>query len=1006
MESRNNKKRCMGRVTKHLADLTLQAGLVAESLSLFHTASDTLRAISDSLWMGAAYEGLCAASAILLFPRTRHNDQNSSPEITRRRSSGRRIIEGAELLRSNQSSSMSTSSSISSTSSVTSTVSSSNGTTAPTTTSSVTEKASPRAASPSEVLLDVIRDLPANTLRPEQITSHYRDAIINYSKYRHAGVIETEAALKAARICIEQRNNLDVAMFLQNVLYINLNMSELERVQRFETLTELYQTIGYHRKAAFCQRLAAWRHVAQSNQNPDWAQNYRLLLESFSAHRLSLDPIEVLRSNSGWPCLQIDLLQQLVFAAKRLGHYALATRHITFLLQTMWQHLTPAEQREMASQLQNLSHQCEGSPVPLHLENGTVIPAANLTDLPYCSMFQVKQLPSHLKPHKIEVAKSTMDQGPFLFTPMHFNSMERRRKDEERDAKDTGKLPFEWIQYDMCEVTLKVTNPLPHEVQLCDVRLLTTGVVFESIPQTVTLPSKLPTYVTLHGSPIECGGMLHVEGYSTHTVGVKSDCRLRNMLGRSFPAAFHVNVIPAMPKLKVQTSLPQTATFGVLPSAENIVTTASVTLFNGERTECVITVTNCSNVPIEYLEGTILCTGEQQPRMFQWDNEAVRESLPILPHESKQFTLHVYGEADFLGPVVVKGDPDGGGGPSSLPIQVASSFSASGQTSLHSRFSSPNNTMRRNEMATSSFRSGNTLHSGHSSLATISLLNTSASSPRQVEAQLRLRYSGGPGWKAGQCRQCTVALQVELLPSAQVTNWDVLPAEVATEFYLVLDVVNLTAQEMILEYTDNKNILVEARELCRVPVPVPRCPLEKISEGVLGAAAAALDSGTESLFSGAESAVDVTERVCSGHIAELVRLKWTLSGTENTGCASLRGITLSPVMMDLVTVAPLIWGEWGTNYVGYRSLRLIYYIMYFLLRSLSEVFSDGVAVPPQGEINCTTGQCIRLGVTVCNTSSAPLHELTLSIRFYQDHMNGVHNYMVMETRISTSGPNE
>lgn len=74
--------------------------------------------------------------------------------------------------------------------------------------------------------------------------------------------------------------------------------------------------------------------------------------------------------------------------------------------------------------------------------------------------------------------------------------------------------------------------------------------------------------------------------------------------------------------------------------------------------------------------------------------------------------------------------------------------------------------------------------------------------------------------------------------------------------------------------------------------------------------------------------------------------------------------------------------------------------------SFSEVFSDGVAVPPQGEINCTTGQCIRLGVTICNTSSAPLQELTLSIRFYQDHLNGVHNYMVMETRISTSGPNE
>lgn len=44
----------------------------------------------------------------------------------------------------------------------------------------------------------------------------------------------------------------------------------------------------------------------------------------------------------------------------------------------------------------------------------------------------------------------------------------------------------------------------------------------------------------------------------------------------------------------------------------------------------------------------------------------------------------------------------------------------------------------------------------------------------------------------------------------------------------MLDVVNLTAQEMSLNYTSNKNILIEAKETCRFPVPVERCPLEKL----------------------------------------------------------------------------------------------------------------------------------------------------------------------------------
>lgn len=89
------------------------------------------------------------------------------------------------------------------------------------------------------------------------------------------------------------------------------------------------------------------------------------MLDSFPGHRLSADPIEVLEQEAGWPCLQIDLIQQLIGAARRLGQSALATRHMTFLLQTMWKHLTANEQREMALQLQvnlYLIHYIQQSP--------------------------------------------------------------------------------------------------------------------------------------------------------------------------------------------------------------------------------------------------------------------------------------------------------------------------------------------------------------------------------------------------------------------------------------------------------------------------------------------------------------------------------------------------------------------------------------------------------------------------------------------------------------------
>lgn len=49
-----------------------------------------------------------------------------------------------------------------------------------------------------------------------------------------------------------------------------------------------------------------------------------------------------------------------------------------------------------------------------------------------------------------------------------------------------------------------------------------------------------------------------------------------------------------------------------------------------------------------------------------------------------------------------------------------------------------------------------------------------------------------------------------------------------SQFYLVLDVANLTQQEASLSYPNDKIILIEPKESCRVPVPVERCPLDQI----------------------------------------------------------------------------------------------------------------------------------------------------------------------------------
>lgn len=215
-------------------------GLVSESLGYYHSAAEMLKSVNDWLWLGAAYEGLCAASALVLYPNMQRNvplHRNASlQETSPKRSNSISSAPGLE----------------------TST-----------------------------------KDIISNALTPEEIAKRYREAIIHYSKYQNAGIVETEASFKAARISVEQNHSLQAASFLQNVIYINLTLSEQEKIQRFEILSDLYLQIGFARKAAFCQRLAATRYVSPQNTTPNWNQCYSLILQSFPGQKIALDPVEM-----------------------------------------------------------------------------------------------------------------------------------------------------------------------------------------------------------------------------------------------------------------------------------------------------------------------------------------------------------------------------------------------------------------------------------------------------------------------------------------------------------------------------------------------------------------------------------------------------------------------------------------------------------------------------------------------------------------------------------------
>ncbi|CAH2234031.1 jg27470, partial [Pararge aegeria aegeria] len=119
------------------------------------------------------------------------------------------------------------------------------------------------------------------------------------------------------------------------------------------------------------------------------------------------------------------------------------------------------------------------------------------------------------------------------------------------------------------------------------------------------------------------------------------------------------------------------------------------------------------------------------------------------------------------------------------------------------------------------------------------------------------------------------------------------------------------------------------------------------------------------------------ELMCSDHLTKNVDLRWHLLQSNIAGKASVKGITLSQTMMDIVRMSPLNW----------------------------EVSVNKQCIKPQEEYNCIAGECLSLGVAVRNHLDRPLHKLCLSVQFYQDYNNGVLNYK-LDNRVATAGNNK
>ncbi|XP_047402045.1 trafficking protein particle complex subunit 9 isoform X3 [Sciurus carolinensis] len=777
-DSRHYKKRCQGRMRKHVGDLCLQAGMLQDALVHYHMSVELLRSVNDFLWLGAALEGLCSASVIYHYPGgtggkagARRLQGSSLPEAANRHRPG-----AQEVL------------------------------------------IDPGALTTNGINPDTSAEIgrAKNCLSPEDIIDKYKEAISYYSKYKNAGVIELEACVKAVRVLAIQKRSMEASEFLQNAVYINLRqLSEEEKIQRYSILSELYELIGFHRKSAFFKRVAAMQCVAPSIAEPGWRACYKLLLETLPGYSLSLDPKDFSK-----------------------------------------------EKKDVTQSLESYTSKCPGTMEPITLPDGLMLPPVPFTKLPIVRRVKLLSLPASLRPQKMKslLGQSVSTKSPFIYSPIIAHN-----RGEERSKK----IDFQWVQGDVCEVQLMVYNPMPFELRVENMGLLTSGVEFESLPAALSLPAESGLYpVTLVGVP-QTTGTITVNGYRTTVFGVFSDCLLDNLPGIKTSGST-VEVIPALPRLQISTSLPRSAHSLQPSSGDEVSTNVSVQLYNGETQQLVITLENIGMEPLEKLEVTskILTTKEKLYGDFlSWKLEETLAQFPLQPGKVATFTISIKAKLDFSCQENLLQDlSDDGSSVSGFPL--SSPFRQVVRPRMENR---PSN-------APEGSKAGDPSH-----------LKT-------LEAVLNFKYSGGPGHAEGYYRSLSLGLHVEVEPSVFFTRVSTLPATSTRQCHLLLDVFNSTEHELTVSARSNEELILHAGECQRMAIQVDKFNFESVPES----------PGEKGQFANPKQLEEERQEARGLEVNSRLDIRWRIPSLTRSGEASVEGL-LSQLVLEHLQLAPLQW---------------------------------------------------------------------------------------------------
>uniref|UniRef100_A0A915DLN1 Trs120/TRAPPC9 first Ig-like domain-containing protein n=1 Tax=Ditylenchus dipsaci TaxID=166011 RepID=A0A915DLN1_9BILA len=610
-------------------------------------------------------------------------------------------------------------------------------------------------------------------------------------------------------------------------------------------------------------------------------------------------------------------------SAFRAEFFDAAIRHLCFILQNYYDNLDKGVALNMIEELNKMVSlrrdkvHCLAQPIVLdHYE--IMLPPLQFTRFPTLSNCKVTALPAHLAPNVIDPAD--LASKIFIYSPF-------QDRDKERGVY--------WVVDCACEVSICVRNPLPIELEVRNLALITEGCKFDAMPVRLNLPScygsvldpASTSTIKLLGVP-RSSGLLKLTGYSCEVLGVKNVCAFRDQ-HQSTPNQSHLSSLSGQPGIfKVERS----------PTVEDsIEAIAEATVF---RVKPSTTLFSCLTRAREFQSNVLL----DFPDINELNESARRTFQPevydIKPLERREIRIRIFGID--LQPLQLLLDSMAnmwGGGhkpfhpppPTAQPsitsmgeehrvyVRRATSMSLnegsvcsldtipqSKTEAQQSRSNSPKRLAGIPILSAPALLMAGTGDHGSRKESSVGLLEEEDPAAghdlipytgRLLSADFVFTYTAdatGPNGEQYE-RVAKLPLAIAIVPAVNVSDWHILSGDSPTSRYVVVDVCNLTDMDAELTYGDNRMIWVQPKEICRVPLLCPCCT--DIQSSAF-ASAAQLASHMMQMRE-----IEGLRRTLERHVSRHLDIRWTIPALKLEGSVPV-GSLLSSVSFLKQLVIP------------------------------------------------------------------------------------------------------